>query len=72
MYSNFFFSTILRFWPLPWLWPPLLSWLSEPHVLYDRLPLPLAVKRGTTAAPHAVVASHSIALRVFQRRFKKC
>ena len=44
-------------WPLPWLWPPLLFWLSELHALHDGLPLPFAVKGGTAPPPHAVIVS---------------
>ena len=52
--------------PLSWPWPPLLSWLSKPHALYDRLPLPLAVEGGTSAPLYAVIASPSAAPQVFQ------
>jgi len=52
------FKDIQFFQSLPWLWPLLLSWLSKPHALYNRPLLPLAIKEGTAASPHAITASH--------------
>jgi len=48
--------------PLPWLWPPLLSWLL----------LLVAVKGGTAAPPHAVVASYGAVPRASRRHLVKC
>ena len=63
------FST---FQPFLWLWPLPLSWLSEPHALHNKPPLPLANKGGTIAPPHAIAAFHGTALQAFQCHFEKC
>ena len=59
-------------WLPPWPFPPLLSWLSEPHALHDGLPLPLVVKGGTSAPPRASAVSLATAFLGPQRHFVKC